>query len=117
MPTLAIFLDPKITIPLVIVPSLSSNFLVMVQAGKFPDAVRNFWPIYLSTFPGLFLGVYVLNFVEGKISRAILGAILFLYVLWTLRSKLIILSGKMRKWLTVPVGLTRGIINGIKTGS
>ncbi|OZH54251.1 membrane protein [Hydrocoleum sp. CS-953] len=116
LPTMATFLDPKIAIPLVIVPSLSSNLLVMTQAGRFKDAVSNFWPIYVSTFPGLLLGVYVLNSIEGAISRAILGAILFLYALWALRSKPIILSEKMRTWLTVPVGLTTGVINGI-TGS
>ncbi|NET77775.1 MAG: sulfite exporter TauE/SafE family protein [Okeania sp. SIO1F9] len=54
--------------------------------------------------------------MEGAISRAILGAILFFYALWALRSKSIILSEKMRTWLTVPVGLTTGVINGI-TGS
>ncbi|NES05848.1 MAG: sulfite exporter TauE/SafE family protein, partial [Okeania sp. SIO2F4] len=116
LPTMATFLDPKIAIPLVIVPSLSSNLLVMAQAGRFQNAVSNFWPIYVSTFPGLLLGVYVLNSIEGAISRAILGAILFLYALWALRSQPIILSEKMMKWLIVPVGFTTGIINGI-TGS
>ncbi|NEQ37192.1 MAG: sulfite exporter TauE/SafE family protein [Okeania sp. SIO3I5] len=116
LPTMATFLDPKIAIPLVIVPSLSSNLLVMAQAGKFQDALSNFWPIYVSTFPGLLLGVYVLNSIEGAISRGILGAILFLYALWALRSRPIILSEKMKTWLTVPVGLTTGVINGI-TGS
>ncbi|MDJ0518865.1 MAG: TSUP family transporter [Trichodesmium sp. MO_231.B1] len=44
------------------------------------------------------------------ISRAILGAILLL------RSKPVILSEKIRTWLSVPVGFTTGVINGI-TGS
>ncbi|NET77774.1 MAG: TSUP family transporter [Okeania sp. SIO1F9] len=57
LPTMTTFLDPKIAIPLVIVPSLSSNLLVMTQTGKFQDALSNFWPIYVSTFPGLLLGV------------------------------------------------------------
>ncbi|MGK7921711.1 MAG: hypothetical protein AB4080_17070 [Trichodesmium sp.] len=49
------------------------------------------WSIYVSTFPRLLLGVYVLNSIEGAISGAILGAILFLYSLWALRSPPMIL--------------------------
>ncbi|MGK7921712.1 MAG: hypothetical protein AB4080_17075 [Trichodesmium sp.] len=35
LPIMATFLDPKIAIPLVIIPSVSSNLLVMIQAGRF----------------------------------------------------------------------------------
>ncbi len=112
----ATFLDPKITIPLVIVPSVSSNLLVMVQAGDFKHVLNRFWPIYVSTFPGLLLGVYLLNSINSTTSRILLGIILLIYALWALRSKNIVIPERFRIWLTVPVGFTTGVVNGI-TGS
>ena len=116
LPILTTFLDLKTSIPLVIVPSLSSNVLVMVQAGRFGEALRRFWPLYVSAIPGVVLGVSVLTSVKGSLSRAILGGVLFLYALWALRAKDEGLPKHVEAWLTGPVGFITGVVNGV-TGS
>ena len=116
LPILSIFIDLKIAIPLVIIPSLSSNVLVMVQAGRFQEALQRFWPLYLSALPGLMIGVSVLSSVKTSWSRAVLGAILFVFALWAWRSQALALSTSAERWWSGPVGLVTGIINGI-TGS
>ncbi len=113
---LSLLIDLKVAIPLVIIPSLSSNVLVMVQAGRFQEAVQRFWLLYISAIPGLILGVSVLSSVKSSWSRAVLGAILFVFALWAWRTQALALSKSAEKWWTGPVGLVTGVVNGI-TGS
>ncbi|ETX08728.1 MAG: hypothetical protein ETSY2_03655 [Candidatus Entotheonella gemina] len=116
LPILSILIDLKIAIPLVIVPSLSSNILVMIQAGRFQEALQRFWPLYISAIPGLILGVSVLSSVKSSWSRAVLGAILFVFALWSWRTQALALSKATERWWSGPVGLITGVVNGI-TGS
>lgn len=117
LPILTSFVDLKISIPLVILPSLSSNALVMAQAGRFKESLGRFWLIYTSAIPGLFFGVYVLNAIQSSISRAILGAVLIVYAMRALSTKAIVLPRRYVTWLASPVGFTTGFfVNGV-TGS
>ncbi len=116
LPILSTFIDLKAAIPLVIVPSLSSNILVMAQAGRFKEALQRFWPLYLSAIPGLILGVSVLSSVKSSWSRAILGAILFIFALWSWRNQAYTLPPQTERRWSGPVGLITGVVNGI-TGS
>ncbi len=113
---LASFVDLKTTIPLVIIPSLSSNILVMIDARKFTKAVRRFWPIYLGVMPGLVIGLWILGTVESTLARGVLGLVLFAYGLWGLWNAEFVLPEFLELWLSGPVGFITGIINGI-TGS
>lgn len=116
LPMLASFMEPTASIPLVILPSLISNMLIMLQSGKFREALQRFWPIYLAAMPGLILGVYLLRTLDSSISRAVLGSILILYSLWAMRKADVALSPNLERWLLAPVGLMTGVVNGI-TGS
>jgi len=113
---LTLNLDPKISIPLVILPSVSSNLFVMIQAGNFISALKRFWPVYVSVIPGVVTGFLFLSRTVSSYSRAVLGAVLMVYAIWALLSKTHFLSEKQEKWLSVPVGLCTGLINGY-TGS
>lgn len=113
---LAVFMDLKLAIPLVFLPSLSSNIMVMVEAGRFFDALKRFWPLYLSALPGLAIGIWFLDTSQNEAPKAILGVIMLLYGVWGLRKGLIQLSQKREKQLVLPVGLLSGLVNGA-TGS
>ena len=113
---LSLSIDLKVAIPLVIIPSLSSNVLVMRQVGRFREALQRFWPLYLSALPGLVLGVMALSSAKSSWSRAALGAILFVFALWAWRSQALALSQAAERWWSSPVGLATGVVNGV-TGS
>ena len=113
---IASFIDLKVAIALVLIPSLSSNVLVMVQARRFGEAMRRFWLLFLSAMPGLAIGLWLLGTVHSTQARAVLGFVLFLYGLWGLSRADVALSRRAERWLTVPVGLTTGVVNGL-TGS
>lgn len=113
---LGTFIEPKLSIPLVIFPSLASNILVMLDAGHFQEAIKKFWFLYLWAIPGLILGLFFLSSIESQVSRAVLGCVLFAYGIFGLLKPNFLISPGISRWLFAPVGLTTGIINGM-TGS
>lgn len=113
---LAVFIDLKLAIPLVFLPSLSSNLIVMVQAGRFVEAFKRFWPLYFSALPGLVVGILFLKGSSSELPKAILGMVMFLYGVWGLRSGIASLSEANEKRLKLPIGLLSGLVNGA-TGS
>jgi len=113
---LAMFVEPKLAIPLVFLPSLSSNIIVMLEAGHFIVSVKRFWILFLSALPGLVLGILFLNSSGSDEPRLVLGVIMLIYSLWAFSSEVVHLSEKMEKRLLVPVGIISGMVNGA-TGS
>jgi len=116
LPIMALRLDLKVAIPLVIVPSIVSNVVVMVQAGHFRDAIRRFWVLYLSSVPGLLIGLTILIAINVDTAKAILGVVLISYTFWALRNKPFSLSKSSEQKLKIPAGFFTGFINGL-TGS
>jgi len=113
---LAVFIDIKLAIALVFLPSLSSNIFVMVEAGRFFEALKRFWLLFLSALPGLFIGIWFLNRSQTDIPKSLLGLVMLLYGMWGLKKGLLQLTRDQEKRLTIPVGIVSGIINGA-TGS
>ncbi len=113
---LAMFLEPKLAIPLVFLPSLSSNFIVMLEVGHFFESLKRFWVLILSALPGLVIGILFLNNSGSDGPRLILGIIMLIYSLWAFRIEVMHLSERIEKVLLVPVGVISGMVNGI-TGS
>ena len=116
LPIMALRLDLKIAIPLVIVPSIVSNLVVMLQAGRFREALRRFWPLYVASIPGLLIGLTILVSIDVDIAKAILGLVLISYALWALRNSSFSLSGEWERLLKMPAGFCTGFVNGL-TGS
>ena len=116
LPIMALRLDLKLAIPLVIIPSIVSNLAVMLQAGHFGEAVRRFWPLYLASLPGLLTGLAILVAIDVDAARAILGLVLVAYALWALANRPLTLSVGWERRLKLPIGFVTGFVNGL-TGS
>ena len=113
---IASLVDIKLAIPLVLLPSLSSNVLVMIDAGRFLEAVHRFWVLFLSALPGLALGLWLLDTVSTDTARLVLGAVLFAYGLWGLAGAEPMVPRRLERALNAPVGFATGVVNGL-TGS
>lgn len=111
---MASYLDMRVAIPLVIIPSLLSNIMVMIDAGDFVPITRRFWFLYVSALPGLALGLWLLGDSDTTLPRAVLGSAMFLYGIWGLWGGQLTLSEKL--WMAGPTGLVTGLVNGL-TGS
>lgn len=114
--TLACFVDIKVAIPLVILPSLASNVLVMADSGRLKDAARRFWPMYLCMSGGMLLGLWLLGTTPSSAARSVLGTVMALYGAWALLTPNYTIPESRRQLLSLPTGIATGIINGL-TGS
>ena len=113
---LANIIPLPVAIPMVIIPSLSSNVIVMVQAGHFRPTLFEFKWLYLATLPGLVIGLVLLGSVPPVQTAAALGVVLIAYAIFALVHSEFRLSQRVARNLQVPVGFTTGIVNGA-TGS
>jgi len=116
LPILALVVGLKDALPLVIIPSISSNLVVMREAGRFGETIARFWPMLLATAVGLAFGLWALSQIDSTLAGGVLGGMLLLWCGFTLTSPSVRLPEVMsRKWDLLSGGLT-GIVNGV-TGS
>ncbi|MEZ5926051.1 MAG: sulfite exporter TauE/SafE family protein [Hyphomicrobiaceae bacterium] len=116
LPLLALSIGLKTGMPLVLLPSISSNILVMRDAGGFREAAGRFWPIYVAVLPGLMLGLLVLPEVDDHLAAAVLGGVLAAYAGFMLVRGPWTMPERMASLAKGPVGLATGFFNGL-TGS
>jgi uncharacterized membrane protein YfcA len=103
-------------LPLLIIPSVASNLMVMVEAGHFRESARRFWPLYLSLLPGLLLGLWLLGHINPQSGAAILGVVLIGYSLFALAQPDVVLPPRLERPLGPLTGILTGLVNGM-TGS
>ena len=116
LPILALLFGLKDALPLVIVPSICSNLVVMKQAGRFGEAVRRFWPMLIALLPGLFVGLWVLSRIDGVQAGAVLGIMLLLWCVFSYAKPDLRLAPRWERPLAPISGFVTGMINGM-TGS
>lgn len=113
---LASVIDLRFAIPMLLLPSMGSNVIVMREAGHFRETLYQFRWLYLCALPGLALGLAVLGSVRSASSGALLGAVLIVYALFALGNPAFRLSAPVVYRMQAPVGAITGFINGA-TGS
>ena len=113
---LASFIDIKVAILMVLLPSMLSNAMVIADSGRFRDAITKYWHLYACTLPGMAFGLWTLGSVDSVWARTVLGVVVGLYGVWALWSGPLLLPERLRRPLAVPVGLVTGFVNGL-TGS
>lgn len=116
LPVISSFIDIRIAIPLVIIPSLSSNVMVIIQTRRLRESLSRFWLLYISALPGLYIGVNILASAGNYAGRIVLGAASIAYSLYLLLNLNITTPQKYERYLSVPIGLANGTVNGL-TGS
>lgn len=116
LPFLVLAVGLKSALPLIILPSIASNIFVMRQAGHFRETVTRFWPMLLASVPGLILGLWLLDTVDGEQAAIVLGGVLVAYSLYALRSPDFTLSEPAARALAPVSGFATGLVNGV-TGS
>ncbi len=113
LPFLVTAIGLRETLPLLIVPSLSSNLMVMVEAGHFFSTLGRFWPLFASALPGIAVGLALLAWVDPRLAAAVLGIVLIAYCLFALARPEMRLPARLERPLGPPVGIVTGVINGL----
>jgi len=117
---LANFLELKLAISIVLLPSLLSNIIVMVDTGNFKHSLKVFWPMLLAAIFGMAIGLKILHQEESKLSTILLAIVLIIYGVYGLVANLMRREFKLEnhriKLLNPIIGCATGIVNGA-TGS
>jgi len=113
LPVIALFIKLEEAIPLVVLPSLLSNVMVIYQTGRLRQSLRRFWLLYISAFPGIYAGVLILNMVGNYAAKIVLGVLSIAYSLLLLLKIEISIPEKNERILSAPIGLTNGFLNGL----
>lgn len=113
LPFLALLLGLKEALPLVIIPSVTGNIIVMVDARRFRQSWRRFWPMLLAAVPGVVLGLVLLDRVDSVTAAGVLGIVLLAFVLYAFLQPELRLADGLERPLGPFVGFTTGIVNGL----
>lgn len=116
LPMLALTIGVKAALPLLIVPSLVSNAMVMIRAGHFAEMLGRFAWLYGLAPIGVGFGLVLLTWADGLTAGAVLGLVLATYSLFAWQQPNMTLPDRLERPLAPIVGLTTGTINGL-TGS
>jgi len=116
LPLLVLAVGLEQALALVLLPSLTSNVLVMRSAGRFRETLVRFWPMFAATAPGVIAGLWVLGFADPRFLVIVLGCVLVAYALHGLTGARLALPGKAARRLQPASGFCTGLINGM-TGS
>lgn len=116
LPFLSLAVGLKAALPLLIIPSIAANLIVMREAGKFGETVQRFWPMLLATVPGLALGLWALSQVDGRDAGGVLGLVLILWCGFSLARPDLRLPDIWARPLAPISGFLTGAVNGL-TGS
>ena len=116
LPFLAMTVGLKEALPLLIIPSIATNLMVMHGAGQFSVAIRRFWPMLGATVPGLALGLWALALVDGRLAGAVLGGVLLAWCVFAYVNPEMRLPAAWARALGPISGFLTGGLNGI-TGS
>ncbi|WP_343080234.1 sulfite exporter TauE/SafE family protein [Ostreiculturibacter nitratireducens] len=116
LPFLAVTVGLKEALPLLIIPSISSNLAVMHGAGRFGETLRRFWPMLVATVPGLIVGLWALALIDGRQAGGVLGVVLVSWCTFAYARPEVRLPARWERPLGPVSGFLTGAVNGL-TGS
>ncbi len=116
LPILTLGVGIETAMPLVLIPSMTSNLMVMASAGHFRSSLARFWPLYAAMLPGLVLGLWMLPRLDKSMTEAALGAVILGYTVYAFARPDMNLPQRLHAVLMAPVGFLNGFVNGL-TGS
>jgi uncharacterized membrane protein YfcA len=116
LPILTLVFGLKEALPMVLIPSVASNLVVMVSTGGFYASVQRFWPMLLSAAASVGVGLWALTRMGSEHAAAALGVVLLIYVGFALTNARFRLTEARARKFEPAIGAATGFVNGL-TGS
>ncbi len=116
LPILTLAFGLKEALPLVLIPSVASNLVVMVSTGGFLASAQRFWPMVLAAAGSVFAGLWALTRMRSETAAAALGVVLLMYVGFALANARFRLTEARTRKFEPAIGAATGFVNGL-TGS
>jgi uncharacterized protein len=112
-PVLALFLDMKTVIPILVLPNLAMDGVQARRAGSLTVVVRRLGVLVIFGGIGMVLGTRLFVRLPSQQLTLMLGAILVLFVVLNATRVSPRVPPRWEPWLSPPVGFAVGIIGGI----
>jgi hypothetical protein len=112
-PLLALVVDVKTAVPLLVIPNLVMDSLQVRRAGPIGDAPRRLAPLLVFTMIGTVIGTKLLVMLSPRAVTLTLGGFVLGYVLLDLARFSPRVPAHWELRLAAPVGLVAGIMGGI----
>lgn len=116
LPFLAAALGLKTAIALVVIPAIASNLALLWTTGHFRETLARFWPFYISTLPGIGVGLYALAWLDARHAEVVLGVLIVAYSTYSIMRPPVAIPATLQQPLQAPAGLLNGFFTGL-TGS
>ena len=113
---LANVIELKTAISIVVLPSLLSNAIVMLEAGHFKISLTTFFTMIIMSVPGMAIGLQLLSQSDNTASVSVLAVVLIIYGCWGWVNHQFRIDDKYISRLNPLVGIVTGTVNGA-TGS
>ena len=112
-PLLALVVEVKTAVPLLVVPNLVMDGLQFRRQGPVGDAARRLVPLLVFTIVGTIIGTKLLVMLSARAATLILGAFVLGFVVLDLARVTPRIPRGWERWLAPPVGLVAGVMGGI----
>ena len=113
---LAVAIDHKSAMALLLIPSFVTNFWQGAVGGHLAMLVRRAWPFLLVATVTVAIGGLALTRVEGPWLKSLLGLLIVAYAIVSLAGWRPTISSARERWLGPLMGLANGVFTGM-TGS
>lgn len=110
----AVGLQPAVA--MLVMPAIATNIAVVVSTGHIRPTLKEFWPLYASTLPGILFGIAIFSSINPTASTKILALAIIAYGAYALLKPDLRLPPALAKAAKMPVGFLSGLLAGM-TGS
>ncbi len=112
-PLLALVMDVKSAVAVLIIPNIVMDALQLFRLGDFAAVARRMAVLTLFGAVGTVLGTWLLVLMSPRAATFVLGAFALLFVILGLIRRQPVVPEGWAQWLAVPVGLIAGVVGGV----
>jgi len=115
-PLLALVMDVKSAVAVLIIPNIVMDGLQLLRLGDFGGVARRMAVLLVFGAAGTVLGTWLHVLLPPSVATFVLGAFALVFVALSLTRRQPVVPAAWARWLAVPVGLIAGVIGGVTNG-
>ncbi len=112
-PILALFVDPRVAIVVLILPNLVMDGIQAVRKPGLLDTLKRHAVLYVCGIGGTFLGTQILVWVSSQKLLLILGGFVLVFVAVNVSRVSLSVAPGLERYLSPPIGLFAGVLGGV----
>jgi uncharacterized membrane protein YfcA len=112
-PLLALFVDPRAAVAVLILPNIAMDGLQAARHGGLAATARRMLSVVVPGALGTVLGTRLLTVLSARSATLILGAVILAFVALGLAGSFPRVSARRERWVSPAVGFAAGVVGGV----